>query len=173
MAIKIRLDCKKAFEKLKDTGYRFHVPMRAVKIYIANDTHVDVNGRSISMRKLAALLIRGDPGHNMPPRPFVTDAGRELNAQLRALIAECSYVRKRNTKNPNYVADIYIDFDADTLCTKATALIKNWIVGGYYCAVAPNAEKTIQNKGFNLPLVETGQLVNSISAKVVFGRGAY
>lgn len=170
MATKIRLDCKKAYEKLKGTGYRFHVPMRAVKVYIPNGTHVDVYGRSMSLKKLATLLIEGTD--NIPPRPFITDAGRVLNEDLRRLMRECSYIKKQNSRNPNYIADVYIGFDTDRLATEATALIKDWLFGGYYCSVVPNAPKTIQHKGFNLPLVETGQLVNSISAKVVFGKGA-
>lgn len=173
MAVKIRLDCRKAYEKLKDTGYRFHIPAKSVKIYVPDGPHIDVYGRTIAMRTLVALLIRGNPAHNMPPRPFITDAGRVLSDQLRTVMINCSYIKKQNNKNPNYVADVYIDFDADALCTQATALIKDWISGGYYCAVAPNAPKTVRNKGFNLPLVDTGQLVNSISAKVVYGKGAY
>lgn len=169
MAIKIKLDCKAAFDKLNDTGYRFHVPMRAVKVYIPNGAHVDAYGRSMSLKRLATILIEGTS--HIPPRPFITDAGRVLNSELRQLMRECSYIKKQNTRNPKYVADVYISFDSDRLCTEATTLIKNWLFGGYYCAVVPNAPSTIRHKGFNLPLVETGQLVNSISAKVVFGRG--
>ena len=88
-------------------------------------------------------------------------------------VIDCSHIKKQNSRNPNYIADVYIDFDTERLCAESTALIKNWLFGGYYCAVVPNAPKTIQHKGFNLPLVETGQLVNSISAKAVFGRGKY
>lgn len=169
MAIKIKLDCRKAYEKLKDTGYRIHVPMRAVKVYIPNGVHIDVYGRSMSLKRLAAILTDGTA--DIPPRPFITDAARVLNSELRQLMIDCSSLKKQNSRNPNYVADIYVSFDTDRLCTEATALIKNWLFGGYYCAVVPNAPSTIRHKGFNLPLVDTGQLVNSISAKVVFGRG--
>ena len=171
MAIEIKLDCRKAYEKLKGTGYRFHVPMRAVKVYIPNGAHIDAYGRSMSLTRLASILINGNA--YIPPRPFGDDAGRVLNDELRQLMIDCSHIKKQNSHNPNYIADVYIDFDTERLCTEATALIKNWLFGGYYCAVVPNAPKTIQHKGFNLPLVETGQLVNSISAKVVFGRGKY
>ena len=140
MAIEIKLDCRKAYEKLKGSGYRFHVPMRAVKVYIPNGVHIDAYGRSMSLTRLASILINGNA--HIPPRPFGDDAGRVLNAELRQLMIDCSH-------------------------------IKNWLFGGYYCAVVPNAPKTIQHKGFNLPLVETGQLVNSISAKAVFGKGKY
>ena len=171
MAIEIKLDCRKAYEKLKGTGYRFHVPMRAVKVYIPNGVHIDAYGRSISLTRLASILINGNA--HIPPRPFGDDAGRVLNAELRQLMIDCSHIKKQNSRNPNYIADVYIAFDTERLCAESTALIKNWLFGGYYCAVVPNAPKTIQHKGFNLPLVETGQLVNSISAKAVFGRGEY
>ena len=169
MAIEIKLDCKAAFSKLGGTGYRFHVPMRAVKVYIPSGAHVDAYGRSMSLTRLATILINGNA--HIPPRPFGDDAGRVLNADLRQLMRECIYIKKQNSRNPNYVADVYISFDTDRLCAESTALIKNWLFGGYYCAVVPNAPSTIRHKGFNLPLVDTGQLVNSISAKVVFGRG--
>lgn len=169
MAVKIRLDCRAAYEKLKGTGYRFHVPMKSVKVFIPNGTHIDIYGRSMSLKKLATILIDGTA--NIPARPFITDAQRVLHDDLQKLMRECSYIRKQNTRNPNYVADVYINFDSEALCTRTASLIKSWLFGGYYCAVVPNAEKTIQHKGFNLPLVETGQLVNSISAKVVFGPG--
>lgn len=169
MAVKIRLDCRAAYEKLKDTGYRFHVPMKSVRVFIPNGTHIDIYGRSMSLKKLATILIDGT--ENIPPRPFISDAQRVLREELQQLMRDSSYIRKQNTRNPNYIADVYIGFDSEALCTKTTALIKNWLFGGYYCAVVPNAPKTIAHKGFNLPLVETGQLVNSISAKVVFGPG--
>ena len=171
MAIKIKLDCRKAYEKLKGTGYRFHVPMRAVKVYIPNGVHIDVYGRAMSLKRLATILTEGTA--HIPPRPFITDAARVLNSELRQLMIDCSYIKKQNSRNPNYIADVYIAFDTERLCAESTALIKNWLFGGYYCAVVPNAPKTIQHKGFNLPLVETGQLVNSISAKAVFGKGKY
>lgn len=171
MAIEIKLDCRKAYEKLKGTGYRFHVPMRAVKVYIPKGVHIDAYGRSMSLTRLASILINGNA--HIPPRPFGDDAGRVLNAELRQLMIDCSYIKKQNSRNPNYIADVYITFDTERLCAESTALIKNWLFGGYYCAVVPNAPKTIQHKGFNLPLVETGQLVNSISAKAVFGKGKY
>ena len=169
MAIEIKLDCRKAYEKLKGTGYRFHPSKQVIEVYIPSGTHIDAYGRSMSLTRLAAILINGNA--HIPPRPFVADAGRVLNAELRQLMIDCSHIKKQNSRNPNYIADVYIGFDTERLCTESTALIKNWLFGGYYCAVVPNAPKTIQHKGFNLPLVETGQLVNSISAKVVFSRG--
>ena len=169
MAIKIKLNCRKAFERLRDTGYKFHVPLKTVILYIPNGTHIDVYGRSMSLQRLARILIEGTD--TIPPRPFLTDASRVLHEQLQQLMRDCCVISKINTHNPFYLGDVYIKFDADRLATESCALVKNWLFGGYYCSVVPNAAKTIQHKGFNLPLVEKGDLVNSISAKVGFGIG--
>ena len=99
MAITIKLDCRKAYEKLKGTGYRFHVPMRAVKVYIPNGVHIDAYGRSMSLTRLASILINGNA--HIPPRPFVDDAGRTLNTVLRQLMIECSHIKKQNNLTSN------------------------------------------------------------------------
>ena len=171
MAIKVKLDCRAAWEKVKEHGYRYHIPIRAIKVYIPNGTHIDVYGRAMSLKKLAELLIEGTD--HIPPRPFITDSAHVLNAELRKLMRDSCTIKKKNTRNPNYLGDVYIKLDKDVLCTKTVALIKNWLYGSYYSSTIPNAKKTVEHKGFNKPLVETGALVNSISAKVVLGKGKY
>ena len=72
-----------------------------------------------------------------------------------------------NTTNPFDLGEIYADFSSDELAMKVTALVKQWLFdGSYYQATAPNKPKTIRNKGSDVPLVHTGQLVNSITAKI-------
>lgn len=160
----IKLKCRKAWERLKG-GYKIYVSSKKVKIYIPSGNHIDIYGRSMSMSQLVNILCTGKP--DMKPRNFPVDAPKHLRHQVYKLLREYTDVLLRNTTNPFNLGEIYADFSTDELSMKVTALVKQWLFdGSYYQATAPNKPKTIQNKGSDVPLVHTGQLVNSITAKI-------
>lgn len=160
----IRLNCRKAYERLKG-GFKIRAASKRVKIYFPNGTHVNVYGKSLSMATLVTILCNGN--EHIPPRPFLTDAPRQLRHEFIRILKDHTDVMLRNARNANDLGEIYMHFDADDVAMKVTALIKQWLFdGSYYRARVPNAPKTIRNKGSDVPLVETGTLVNSLSAKI-------
>lgn len=162
--MKIWLNCRKAYERLKG-GYKIHVASKRVKIYYPNGMHVNVYGKSLSMSTLINILCNGTD--RIPARPFLTDAPRLLKHEFYKILREHTDVILRNTQNINDLGEIYASFDSEAVASKITARIKQWLFdGSYYQAVAPNAPKTIRNKGSDVPLVHTGALVNSLTAKV-------
>lgn len=162
--MKIWLNCRKAYERLKG-GYKIHVASKRVKIYYPNGTHVNVYGKSLSMSTLVTILCNGN-GH-IPARPFLTDAPRQLRHEFIKILREHTDALLRNAQNVNDLGEIFVNFDADSVSLKITNLIKQWLFdGSYYRAKVPNAPKTIRNKGSDVPLVETGTLVNSLTAKI-------
>lgn len=165
MAIHIKLDCSKAIEKLKGK-YRIIIDTKVVQVYIPEGDHIDFVGRSMPISKLVSILVNGNPSNGAPPRPFTTDAGLQLKHQLIALLRAHTSIIVKDTRNANSLGTIRVTYDDSTIGMVAETLIKHWITSGvYYRAVAPNAPSTIANKGHDIPLVHTGNLVNSISHK--------
>lgn len=162
--MKITLNCSKAYERLKGS-YSIHITKKLVKVYFPNGTHVNVYGKSLSMSTLITILCDGNA--HIPPRPFMTDTPRLLKQDFLRILRDHVTFILRNARNANNLGEVYIDFDAEGVAMKVTALIKQWLFdGSYYRARVPNAPKTIRNKGSDVPLVETGTLVNSLSAKI-------
>ena len=159
----IRLNCKKAWERLKG-GYKLRVVSKHVKIYVPNGVHKSANGKSIGMAKLVDILCNG--AGKIPPRNFLVDVPKHLRHDVYKYLREYTDVLLRNATSPNDLGEIYINFNSETISIKVTSMVKKCITDGFYASSVPNAPKTIQNKGFNLPLVETGALVNSITAKI-------
>ena len=162
--MKITLNCRKAYERLKG-NYTINISTKKVKVYIPNGNHIDVYGRSMSMVRLINILCTGRP--DMKPRNFPVDAPNALKEKIVKLLKEYVKTYLRNTTNPHNLGELVIDYEADKVALKATALIKQWLFdGSYYQATAPNKPKTIRNKGSDIPLVHTGMLINSITNKI-------
>ena len=163
--MKIILNCRKAYEKLKG-GFKIRTTSKRLKVYIPNGMHIDVYGRSMPMSVLIFILCNGRP--DMVPRDFVNDAPRLLRTEVINLFKSAIIVQSRNTNNPNDLGEIYVDFSGELLEQQVVALVKQWIFdGSYYKATAPNKPSTIRNKGgADTPLVHTGMLANSITARI-------
>lgn len=161
----IFLNCRKAYEKLKG-GFKIRAASKRLKIYIPSGSHIDIYGRAMPMSTLVSILCSGRT--DMAPRDFLNDAPRNLRHDLIELLREVTSVRLRNADNPNDLGEIYADFSGEQIEQEVTAMVKNWIFdGSYYKATAPNKPKTIQNKGgADTPLVHTGMLANSITARI-------
>ena len=160
MAWHIRLNCNNAVKKLQQMGKLVVFDKTKVHVYIPNGSHLDVYGRTMPVSRLVSILVNGT--ETIPPRPFTTDAGRDLNSQLLQLFHQAIKYRHINSTS------VLITFDADSLGQSAELMIKRWLFdGSYYKAVCPNAASTIRRKGSDVPLVETGRLVRSITYKVV------
>ncbi len=166
MAVTIELNCARAFAKLSDS-YKRKLTNKKVVVYIPNGTHIDVYGRSMPISMLVYILVHGTSDGYIPPRPFTTDAGLRLKQELLQLLKQNVKIQLRDASNPNSLGQVFIDFSSEEVAKQAVIMIKQWLFdGSYYQATCPNASKTISNKGSDVPLVHTGQLVNSITAKV-------
>lgn len=160
----IKLDCAKAFTKVKG-HFKLRIASKKVVVLIPNGTHIDRNGRSMSLSELADILVHGTA--TIPARPFTQDAPKQLRKDVLAVLKDNTSVRIKNAKDINSLGEIFVDFADGRVTEQVTVLVKQWLMDGtYYQATAPNAPKTIQNKGSNVPLVDTGALVNSITAEV-------
>ena len=163
--MRIILNCRKAYEKLKG-GFKIRIASKRLKVYIPEGTHINVDGHSLPMATLVFILCNGRP--DMAPRDFINDAPKQLRHELIALLKSITTASLRDTDNPNDLGEIYSDFSGEAIEQQVTAMVKQWIFdGSYYKATAPNKPRTIQNKGgADTPLVHTGMLANSITARI-------
>jgi hypothetical protein len=95
----------------------------------------------------------GDPAHNIPPRPFM----RITFATFREMWVE---ELKNHFKQHENTAD----------ALKATGLMMathiNNVLQTARGRFAPNAPRTVRQKGFNFPLLETGAMFKAVSYRV-------
>lgn len=101
------------------------------------------------LAELAERLFFGDS--KMPARPFLRD-GLELNqTELKKLVGkELEALRRVGHAN------------LDRIGSEAVAAIQNLIRSGYYQQSAPNAPMTIEAKGSDVPLIDGGNMINSL-----------
>lgn len=111
------------------------------------------DGESVAM--VAAANEFGDPGMNRPPRPF-----------FRRMIAG---------KSPQWGDDFgkiaqAVNYDASTLFSLMGERIKDQLQGSIRELTDPAlAQSTIQRKGFDKPLIDTGHMLNSVDYDVKDG----
>ena len=110
--------------------------------------------------ELAKMLSEGNAKARIPPRPFLDDT-IEMNWQrIDDAIQE---VLKKNLKKGNRSITTELNSVADMI----VEMVKETVISGYYKTISPNALYTIQKKGSDTPLVDTGLLINSLSKKVI------
>lgn len=98
--------------------------------------------------ELAKRLSYGDA--KTPPRPFLEDG---IESQEESLTAElkAQAAKVQNGEKANW----------DKVGTMAVGAIQDFVRGDYYRSNAPNAEKTIEDKGSDTPLIDTAAMLNS------------
>jgi hypothetical protein len=116
-----------------------------------------VEGAEISLAELAAIHEYGAPGAGIPARSFLRETfqgsgGREALVNFLAKLAK-GVISER----------VEVEKALDMLGAWAVAAIKNRIKAHID---PPNAPATIAAKGSSTPLVDTGQLINSITWEV-------
>jgi hypothetical protein len=108
------------------------------------------DGTSVPM--VAAIQEFGAPARNIPPRPF-----------FRGMIAK---------ESPNWgdqlgAALTSTQYDATRALEMMGEEIKGELTESIRDFGSPaNSESTVERKGFNDPLIDTGHMVNSITARV-------
>ena len=116
-----------------------------------------ISSESINVAQKAAFNEYGSAEHNVPPRPFMKQA-MELNRQkLRWLSAGLMSRVQRLLLSPRQALGI--------LGEAHSGQIRSTIqTDGHF---ARNAPSTIAKKGDDKPLIETSQMMNAITHKVV------
>lgn len=160
--MKVVLNCAKAYGKLKGK-YRWHISANHAIVGIVETSH----GR-LTTTELAKILFRGTM--NIPARSMFADYVKENKEFLYKVMRKNCTVTKQSSDNSNYIADVYVDFNADEVANQVLAHLQSWVRSGVYYKVAvPNAESTIRHKGSDVPLIDTGEFINSLFAQSKVG----
>jgi len=129
-----------------------------IRIFVADGVHVNLRtGEHTDIVEMAKGLHFGTA--KVPPRPFLDDAIRENWEEVSKLIIGSMVWRFRGLK-----ADVQFAFAANDVAHVVRQFITD---GSYYKGVAPNAPSTIENKGSDTPLLDSGQLVDHIQGEYV------
>lgn len=157
------------------------IKLPSLYLTVEDTIHIS-NGRAISTRALARILSKGDPSHNLPPRPFLNDFARLYASRVSSLIRRSIKIRIRRdtTRLPTIVAELP---NVDSVAMEIQLMFEQFLlVSGYYKSVAPNSPNTRKNAamvyqyglaqehpgGLKMaigepPLVHTQQLLHSVT----------
>lgn len=108
------------------------------------------DGTSVAM--VAAIQNFGAPSRNIPPRPFFSNM-----------------VQDKSPEWPEAVAKLLVDTDYDV--ERTLALAGEAIKGQLQQSIRdtnspPLSPRTVQRKGFEKPLIDTGHMINSVDYTV-------
>ena len=99
--------------------------------------------------ELAKILTFGDA--RIPPRPFIEEGLLSKKDELKKEIGkQLDQIKDGKTANWNKVG------------TKAVGAIQEFVRSDYYKSHVPNAKRTLDYKGSDTPLIDGGDLINSL-----------
>lgn len=129
-----------------------------IRVFVREGMHINPRtGEVNSMVELAKAATFGTA--TTPPRPFLVDSLRELSKEIDKIVKSSMVWRFKGL-----TADVQYEFAANDIAHAIRQFIKS---GEYYKATQPNASYTIAQKGSDIPLVDSGQLVEHIEAEYV------
>lgn len=134
-------------------GQQHHMNVRRKN---RKEPYRDINGvevknvKSPDIDQLAMMQHFG--AANIPARPFLTDGIRQNLGKLKAAMKEeTQKVADGGKANWSKVG------------TQAVGAIQEFVRSDYYKQKKPNSKKTIEYKGSDVPLIDTAEMVNSIT----------
>ena len=138
LTFKIKIDDKEIFKALKKQK-------ATLEVGFWDDTYSD--GKSVA--NVAAFNEYG--GGHTPPRPFMRNC-----------------VKRNRRKWRNIVQDrLPVNLDIKkTFQTLGEDMVEDLRMEIYRTNTPPNAPSTVERKGFNKPLIDTGKMVSSIRMEV-------
>lgn len=110
----------------------------------------------IELAELAKVLTFG--AHGIPARPFILEGLQSKKDELKKEI-ETQLDNIKNGKVANW----------NKLGNKAVAAVQEFVRGDYYKSTVPNSDYTIKYKGSDTPLIDSGDLINSLQYVVTNG----
>ena len=99
--------------------------------------------------ELAKRLSYGDG--NFPPRPFLEEGILDKKDEIKAALKEQAEKVHAGLKP-----------DWDKVGTMAVGAVQDFVRGDYYRSHVPNSQKTIDYKGSDTPLIDGGDMINSV-----------
>ena len=159
--LEVKLDVKKMgdFDSkikkfLKEAKVEIYVGFRSGQQHVV--TKKDGTQQTIETPELAKMLYFG--AHGIPERPFLTDAVYENKDEIKAEIEkQCKVLSEGGKAN------------WDKVGTKAVGIIQEFVRGDYYKTRVPNSPRTIAGKGSDTPLIDTAEMINSLTYVVEGG----
>lgn len=134
-------------------GQQHHMNVRRKN---KKDGYKDINGvepenvKSPDIDELARMQHFGTV--NIPARPFLTDGIRQnLDTIKKAMKEQVEKVAAGGKANWSKVGTI------------AVGAIQDFVRSDYYKGKKPNSKKTIEYKGSDTPLIDTAEMVNSMT----------
>lgn len=120
------------------------------------NSHYGAENDNLPHALIAQVQEEGSPSQNIPPRPFIRvgfkdylksgKADQNFVAIMKLVMSGQSVLKAYTQAGPYFVKHLQ-------------DVMKAW-------DTPPNAPYTVAQKGFNNPLIETGELVNSVDFKV-------
>lgn len=111
-------------------------------------SQAQMQSETIEMADLARRLSVGDWA--IPPRPFIEDGLREKADELKKCVKEQVNAAKNGKANWNKVG------------TMAVGAVQSLVRSDYYKSIAPNSPITKDLKNSDTPLIDTGDMINSL-----------
>lgn len=152
--VEIKEDAQTVWNLIKGWAYFFS---HEIVVGITEETA----GRSgpINNAALAYLHTNGSPAHNIPPRPFLEPAlsQSEVLDNIQKLLREAA-MESLVLGNADKCEELW-----EKAGLYAASEVKKFMSGG---VPPPNAPSTVAKKGSSTPLIDTGQLMNSITYEV-------
>jgi hypothetical protein len=155
---------------------RLHVDDSVISAIKGSATRMDVlvgiqaedNERSddspYTNAQLLYLLSRGSRAADIPPRPLVEPALRANSEEISEMLSEAAKFAQNGDEKA-------LDKKLNEIGRFAVIAINSWFydpANGW----APNAPSTIRQKGFDQPLIETEEMKDAISYRVIKHRGS-
>ena len=147
LEIKVQEDRFEEAFSLAQIGDEFEVAIGFPEDTAARDTG------EINNPTLAAILEHGSPANNLPARPFL-ESGLETGKDRLSRIMELGIRRTLDGDSDG------IAWALESAGVEGASLVQRKMIQGPF---APNAPSTIKRKGSSRPLIDTGQLRQSVS----------
>jgi hypothetical protein len=149
---------KATVKKVKDEAPKLTKTVRALEGYVATVSFEGGRRDSdLSNAQIAYLNEHGSPARNVPARPFVGPGVKEALPELKAVARQVAK-KALTSLNPGDVAS-----GMRIIAAGLEAAIKKKILTGHFAPLKP---ATIKRKGHSKPLIDTGQMYDSIKGRV-------
>lgn len=130
----------------------------SIEIGVLGGTHTSRDGSTISLARLAAIHEFGDPSSNIPERSFLRRAFADPGSQVPRMTERLTRALLNGRIDPAGAFEM--------LGQQAVAEVKATIAAGPPIP-PPLKPETIRRKGSSRPLIDTSQLINSITYRVI------
>lgn len=146
------------FDVIKDTkGKNLHklikqidgLDKKIVKVGLPDSPHED---SGLTVAQLGAVHEYGAPGAGIPERPFLANSIKAKTGDLKRLNAVNITLILRGAKS--------VDNALGQMGAMAQGIVQQYIVDGDFAPLSP---VTIARKGSSKPLIDTGQMRQSVS----------